>query len=259
MTYARLDSWHGHPTIDTAAPNATSWRPTLDCLAVRERHASTLQCTVAELARALAGGAPVAEVLATLTSAALALIPGADCAKISSVKNGHLRSIAATSQLVGSLDIAQDAAQHGPCLDALTRRQTVRCDDLCADVRWPRFASHATTAGVRSVMSSPIDVLGDTAATLSLFGFRSRAFGVESETLGAMLANHAAIAMLTERRARQFKSALATRDGIGQAKGMIMERFDVDADEAFAMLKVLSQESNTPLRIIAAKVVDAKG
>jgi AmiR/NasT family two-component response regulator len=91
---------------------------------------------------------------------------------------------------------------------------------------------------------------------LSLFGFRAKAFGAESETIGAMLANHAAIALIHERRERQFRAALASRDIIGQATGMIMERFDVDACRAFSMLKVISQESNTPLRDLAAKLVD---
>jgi len=78
-------------------------------------------------------------------------------------------------------------------------------------------------------------------ATLSLFGFRAKAFGAESETIGAMLANHAAIALIHERRERQFRAALASRDIIGQATGMIMERFDVDKYRAFSMLKVISQ------------------
>jgi len=68
-------------------------------------------------------------------------------------------------------------------------------------------------------------------ATLSLFGFRAKAFGAESETIGAMLANHAAIALIHERRERQFRAALSSRDIIGQATGMIMERFDVERVE----------------------------
>jgi AmiR/NasT family two-component response regulator len=72
----------------------------------------------------------------------------------------------------------------------------------------------------------------------------------------AVLANHAAIALINEQREHQFKAALATRDIIGQAKGMIMERFSVDASQAFAMLKSISQESNTPVRDLATRIVD---
>jgi AmiR/NasT family two-component response regulator len=71
-----------------------------------------------------------------------------------------------------------------------------------------------------------------------------------------MLANHAAIAIRNEEQERQFKAALATRDVIGQAKGMIMERLDVDAHRAFAMLTAISQQTNTPVRDLATTLVD---
>jgi AmiR/NasT family two-component response regulator len=72
-----------------------------------------------------------------------------------------------------------------------------------------------------------------------------------------MLAKHAAIALINQRQERQFKAALATRDVIGQAKGMIMERFGVDATQAFAMLTAISQDTNTPVRDVAARFVDS--
>ena len=105
-------------------------------------------------------------------------------------------------------------------------------------------------------MSAPIDIPGESGATLTLFGFRAEAFRPDSEAVGAMLANHAAIAFMHEKQERQFKAALATRDVIGQAKGMIMERFSVDAPRAFAMLTAISQETNTPLRDLAARLAN---
>ena len=107
------------------------------------------------------------------------------------------------------------------------------------------------------MLASPIDIAGDTGATLSLFGVRVGAFGAESETMGAMLANHAAIALVQDKHERQFRAALATRDVIGQAKGIVIERFGVDAARAFAMLTAISQDTNTPVRDIAAMVVDS--
>lgn len=221
-----------------------------------ECYDKTFQSTIAELAGAMVGGAGIQDVLTKLTGASLALVPGADCAKISVIENGRLCSIAATSQLTSSLDSAQQAAGRGPRLEAITAHKAIRCDDLCTDTRWPRFALSAMTAGVHSALSSPIDIPGDTGATLTLFGFRADAFGADSEAVGAMLANHAAIALINEKRERQFKAALATRDVIGQAKGMIMERFSVDAPRAFAMLTAISQETNTPVRDVAARLVD---
>jgi transcriptional regulator with GAF, ATPase, and Fis domain len=218
-----------------------------------------VQRTIAELADALAGDASIADLLTTLLCASVALVPGAGCAKISVIDGGRLCSIAATSQLASALDRAQQAAGQGPCLDAISARKLIRCDDLGNDGRWPRFADTATTAGVRSVLSCPMDIRGSSAATFSLFSFRAHTFGIESEAITAVLANHAAIALVQEKQARQFKIALDSRDVIGQAKGMVMERFGVDAPRAFAMLTAISQETNTPVRDLAARLVDRVG
>ena len=223
------------------------------------RPGKVVEWTIAELADALDGGASIGDVLTTLISAAVALVSGASCAKISVIDDGRLCSIAATSQLASSLDSAQQAAGQGPCLDAISAQKLIRCDDLGNDGRWPRFADTATTTGVRSVLTCPMDIRANSAATFSLFAFRAHTFGIESEAITAVLADHAAIALVQEQQARQFQTALASRDVIGQAKGMIMERFGVDASRAFAMLTTISQESNTPVRDLAAKLVDRAG
>lgn len=70
-----------------------------------------------------------------------------------------------------------------------------------------------------------------------------------------MLATHAATALIAEDKELQFRSALATRDMIGQAKGMIMERFNVDAVRAFELLVELSQSLNTRVAEVAAEIV----
>jgi AmiR/NasT family two-component response regulator len=71
-----------------------------------------------------------------------------------------------------------------------------------------------------------------------------------------MLATHAATALIAADRQTQFESALASRDAIGQAKGILMERFRLDAVRAFSLMTKLSQDTNTPVRIIAQRVVD---
>jgi transcriptional regulator with GAF, ATPase, and Fis domain len=220
-----------------------------------KRRDRAVQSTIAELA----GGGVTEDLLSRLTSVSLALIPGADGAKISVIDNDRLCSIAATSQLVTSLDSAQQAAGHGPCLDAIRSRTAIRCNDLRVAARWPRFAARATAAGVHSVLSSPISISPDTCAALSVFGFRTEAFSTTSQTMAAMLADHASIALINNIRERQFRAALATRDVIGQAKGMIMERFAVDADRAFAMLTTISQQTNTPVRDVAARLAESAG
>jgi transcriptional regulator with GAF, ATPase, and Fis domain len=215
------------------------------------------QSRIAELAGALVGGAPIEDVLTKVAATSVALVPGADLAKISVMNDGELRSLATTSQLTALLDNVQRACGQGPCLDAMGAQKAVRCDDLRCDSRWPRFAQPAAAAGVRSVLSCPADIPGATAATLSLFGLQPKAFGMESDAIGAMLASHAAIALINEEQERRFKAALATRDVIGQAKGMIMGHFGVDASRAFAMLTAISQQTNTPVRDLAGEIVES--
>ena len=222
----------------------------------REYHDGTVQSTLAELVSALVRGAGIEEMLTKLTSASVALVPGAEFAKISLIGNGHLRSIAATSESIALLDCAQQAAGQGPCLDAVHTQNPIRCSDLRTDVRWPQFARAAMTAGVHCVLSCPLDMPGGSGATLTLFGSQPGAFRRGSAAIAAMLADHAAIALFTAEHERQFRAALATRDIIGQAKGLLMERFGVDSARAFAMLKQISQETNTPVRQLAARLVD---
>jgi transcriptional regulator with GAF, ATPase, and Fis domain len=226
----------------------------------RDCHDGTIQSTITELISALVHGAGIEEMATKLTSASVALVSGAEFAKISLIKNGHLHSIASTSEMAAALlDGAQQAAGQGPCLDAVNAQKPIRCSDLGADVRWPRFAVAATNAGVRAVLSFPMDVPGAARGTLSLFGSEPGALGIGSDGTAAMLAHHAAIALFTAEHERQFKATLATRDVIGQAKGVIMERFGVDSARAFAMLKTISRQTNTPVRQLAASLVNRAG
>jgi transcriptional regulator with GAF, ATPase, and Fis domain len=238
---------------------ALSWHPGSAADPERldhESHDCAVLSTIAELVSAFVRGAGIEETLTKLTSASVALVPGAEFAKISLIGNGHLRSITATSELIALLDGAQQAAGQGPCLDAVHTQKTIYCSDLRTDVRWPQFARAATTAGVHRVLSCPLDMPGVNGATLTLFGSQPGAFGRGSAAIAAMLADHAAIALFTAERERRFRTALATRDIIGQAKGMLMERFDVDSARAFAMLKTISQQTSTPVRQLATSLID---
>jgi GAF domain-containing protein len=109
--------------------------------------------------------------------------------------------------------------------------------------------------GVLSGLSFKLYTADQTAGALNLFGFQPRRWDADAETVGTVLAAHAAAAVLASRKETQLHSALATRDRIGQAKGIIMERFKVDDMRAFDMLLQLSQESNTRLADIAEQVI----
>lgn len=134
----------------------------------------------------------------------------------------------------------------------------VRIDDFGDEPRFPHYAREVLNLGVRSSLSFKLYTAERTAGALNLFGFQPHPWDSEAETIGMVLAAHAAAAILASRQGEQLQSALTTRDRIGQAKGIIMERFHVDDVRAFAMLSALSQDTNTKLVDIAQRVIDTR-
>lgn len=219
-----------------------------------------LALRMAELARLVASPRRVEDVLSDVTAEAMKLIPGVDAAGVLLVgKAGRFESVAGTSELPHQLDELQMKFKEGPCLDAALNQTVVRTDDFRAEERWPQYAPAAVGIGVLSGLSFKLYTSEQAAGALNLFGLRPNAFDDEAETIGAVLAAHAAAAIMASRQSEQLESALSTRDRIGQAKGIIMERYDVDDVAAFDMLRRLSQDSNTKLIDVAAKVIETRG
>ena len=219
-------------------------------------YAAALRRTMEELPRTFARPVPIDDLLTGVTAAAVDLIEGADCADVLVIwESDDFRSLAATRQLAVDVDELQERFREGPCLDAAQGDALVRCDDLRDDPRWPRFAKGAIAVGVHAMMSFQLYTHDNRKGALNLFGRQPGVFTAKDQAVGAMLATHAATALIAHDRERQFQSALASRDAIGQAKGMIMERFAVDATRAFELLTKLSQDSNTRLVDVAAGLV----
>jgi GAF domain-containing protein len=215
---------------------------------------------MAELARAAAAPRRVEDVLTDVTAAAMELIPGADTAGVLLVgKGGKFESLAGTSELPQRLDELQMTFNEGPCVEAALDELIVRTEDFRSEERWPKYSAAAVEIGVLSGLSFKLYTADRTAGALNLFSFKPKAFDAEDETTGVVLAAHAAAAILASRQGEQLESALSTRDRIGQAKGIIMERFGVDDMRAFEMLRKLSQDSNTRLIDVAQRVIDTRG
>jgi GAF domain-containing protein len=211
---------------------------------------------MAELARRVAAPSTVDEVLANVTTAAIEIIPGVDTAGVLLItKGGAFETHAGTTELVHELDMLQEQFSEGPCVQAAIDELIVRTDDFREERRWPQYAPAALKKGVRSGLSFKLYTSKNTAGALNLFAFEPNVFDSQSEAIGSVLAAHAAAAILASRHGEQLQSALTSRDVIGQAKGIIMERFKVDAVQAFEMLRNLSQTSNTKLTEIAQNVI----
>ena len=219
-----------------------------------------LAVRMSELARTLARDRTLDAVLSEVTAAAVELIPGVDTAGILLVKkHGEFDSLATTSELPHQLDILQMTFEEGPCVQAALADTIVRTADFRTETRWPKYSPAVVEIGVLSGLSFKLYTGDRTAGALNLFGFKPRSWDTDAESIGSILAAHAAAAIVATQQEQQLKAALLSRDRIGQAKGIIMERFGVDDVRAFEMLRQLSQEQNTKLIEVAERVIKTRG
>ena len=209
---------------------------------------------LSDLARQLQAEESMGSLLETIVAAAVREIPGVEHAGITSVNGGTVRTEAATDAIMARLDEAQHVAGDGPCLTSLREQVTVRSDDLTTEERWPRFGPAAVREGARSVLAVQLFVEGDNLGALNLYATSPDAFTDEDETTAMLLAAHAAIAMKGSREQASLRVALSSRDVIGQAKGILMERYRIDELTAFRLLDKASQDTNRKLRDIAEEL-----
>lgn len=207
---------------------------------------------------------PVADVdtvLGELTENGVKYVPGARYAGITiAVRDGKVRTAAATGEYPKVLDEIQQRRAEGPCLSAAWEQHVIRINDMENESRWPAYCRDAVEeTPIRSVIAFQLYADKQTMGALNFYAEQSGAFDAESVEAGLVVATHTALAWNLLRRDEQFRSALASRDIIGQAKGMLMERYRIDAVQAFEVLKRLSQNSNTPLADLAHEIVNSAG
>jgi transcriptional regulator with GAF, ATPase, and Fis domain len=199
--------------------------------------------------------------LGEITETVLQAIEVADHAGITVAnRSGEVDTLSATSEYPRLLDAIQARYHEGPCLSAAWEHHVERIDDLSQEKRWPRYCRDALRrTPVRAIMSVQMFSDNQTMGALNFYAERTGVFDADALEMGLLLGTHAALAWNLIRRDEQFRSALATRDVIGQAKGILIERLKIDAVQAFDLLRRLSQESNRPLAEIAKRLVDSAG
>lgn len=213
---------------------------------------------IAEIVRGLYNRTDVDTVIAELAEHAAVEIPGAQYAGITITrKSKSVETPAATHLYPMLLDKIQQQHQEGPCLTAAWEKKIVYVADLETDDRFPRYRRDALAeTPIRSIMAFQLFIEGETMGALNIYSENPDSFDDQSRNIGLVFAAHSSVAWNAARRDEQFRRALASRDIIGQAKGMIMERYGVDAVQAFDLLRKLSQDSNVPLIKIATEFVE---
>jgi GAF domain-containing protein len=168
---------------------------------------------------------------------------------------------AATDSETLALDEAQYRAGDGPCLTAHRRRQPVEIVSMAEDSRWPEFTEVAVAHGVQSSLSMPLAVDGASIGALNMYATSLGPFDEADRRNAKSFADQATIALANALSfvkvadlAEQLREALMTRDVIGQAKGILMARHKITADEAFERLRIASQRQNRKVRDLAEDV-----
>ena len=207
---------------------------------------------LSELAQTLHAETGLDETLRQIVHAAVGTVPGAQHASISKAhRRKEVRTVAATDPLSRAVDHAQYDTGQGPCLDALYHEVIVRLPDLSTEQRWPRFTVRASELGVGSMLAVQLFVQEDRLGALNLISEEPNAFDDASEHVALLFAAHAAVAMSSEQSQHDLRTAVMTREVIGQAQGILMERFKITDDLAFRLLVRASQDTNRKLRDIA--------
>lgn len=198
--------------------------------------------------------------LARLTGAAADTVPGATYVGMTvRGPDGGLVSRAPSHTEVVRLDHAQSELDEGPCVDALaaTGCTVVEVVDFATETRWPRFAAVAVRAGVRSALSHAVTPRGAAPGAVTLYGREPGAFADPvTHTIAGAFAMQAALAVYGAERIANLTRAVDSRDVIGRAKGILMERFGLDDQQAFDLLVHSSQDTNLKLVDVARWLSD---
>jgi len=222
---------------------------------------SELESNLAEVAVALFAPGTLEATLQHIVTLAVATVEGCDAAGVFLAENGQVTTAASSDPVVVVLDRLQLDSDEGPCLDAVAEEGTVYADDLATTQRWSQFAPAAVGAGIRSVLAFRLSARR--ASALNLYARLPAAFGATDRAKGLIFATLAGIALDTaeqradgEERYDNLHHALRTRELIGQAQGILMERERITGEQAFDVLRRASQHLNIKLRDVAQNLVD---
>jgi GAF domain-containing protein len=203
--------------------------------------------------------------LNTITSLATDTIAGSVGSGVSLLDPGGRRTTsAATDPVVERLDTLQYQLDEGPCLSAWRDRAVVGSDALDTEQRWPTWTGRAREMGMRSVLSAPL-IDGDRVmGAMKVYSTLPEAYGERAAEVLRRLASQAAIfvgnvlaVQAAERLSDDMKDSLRTRDLLAMARGIVMARRGIEAEEANRYLMTESDRSRVPIRELAQRMVAA--
>jgi GAF domain-containing protein len=217
---------------------------------------ATYSQQLADAARSMQGLTSTQQTLDKVVLVATEIIRGCDLVGISVVHPGGIDTPAGSDEALNRIDELQFKLKEGPCFDALRSHETVQSGDLATDRRWPKWGPLVSKEiGVASIVSYRLFTTEDTLGALNLYSRRPDAFDTDDVYNGQALAAHVAIALAASQNAAHLELAITNRTVIGQAEGILMERFGITAEQAFAVLRRVSQGRNVKHNHVAEELV----
>jgi GAF domain-containing protein len=212
----------------------------------------------ASVARELSGEPDVEHTLQRAVDLAAQHLDGETYVSVSLVlKRRRVETPASSDSRAARADALQYELEEGPCLDAIFEHETFRIVDMLTDEAYPRWSRRvAEETGIRSSLSFQLFVTRDSLGALNVYSAGPDAFSDDDRAEGQVFAAQAAVALQAAQTEEQLRSAIVGRTVIGQAQGIMMERFKIDSDKAFRVLTRLSQTQNIKLSEAARRLVD---
>jgi GAF domain-containing protein len=220
------------------------------------------------VARIVAGGRGVIDLLGDVAQFAAHAIPGVDGAGVTALglfgATPRVQAWAVTADFVQEIDMVQyEELKEGPCITCMESRRPTVSGSLGSDGRWPHFGGRVARMGVHSVLSLPLIVDDQVVGAINAYARDRDAFAEHAVELGSQFAGPAAVSVYNAQllskardRAEQLQRALASRPLIDQAIGILRSRSGVSEEEAFDRLTRISQKENVKLRVVAERMVE---
>jgi len=217
---------------------------------------STMTGALGRAAKEIHEASGVEETLDAIVRSARETLPDIDHIGLSvGYKDGRIETWAATDELVQTFDRMQYDVGEGPCVYAMEAETVVRVEHARHEQRWPLFIPQAVAAGLRSQLGVRLHVDEVEMAALNMYSTTSDTLDPDLEDFAELFASYASMALGHARREDQLNEALVSRRLIGQATGIVMERYGVDEARAFRYLTRTSNDSNVKLRDLARQIV----
>lgn len=219
-----------------------------------------------ELSALLVSTDSFTDLLQGVAELAVRQVEAAATSGITLSQGDRLLTVASADDLAVQLDEQQYELDDGPCLSALHTGTPVHVPDLADESRWDGYPTILLANGMVSMLALPLLVGGRPVGVLNLYGRARGGFAGRDLQLAELVAGQAAMALTAAMRhydestlSDHLRAALSSRSTIDQAIGIVMAQQRCGADEAFGILRGVSQRRNVKLRVVAEQLVASVG